>query len=327
MIHTDNIPDDNPEQFSLLEQYAVNWSTFWETTDDFQWLYEPVILKGKNHLLFADVEGGKSFWLLDACLTMLREHENLYVIYVDDEMARNDLKSRLSAFGVSEPRPELARFNYLVKPNLGSLDQPLGAGRVLRMVREIETVNPAAHVVVVLDTIGMMVAGPNDKDDTWGDLWRELESHLVERHTVIRLDHVGWSEKQRVKGASGKRSKIDLSWGISHVGNLWTLKADKARQFPDQAKEVVYVFEPEQFTFFRVHDTAAAKINRIASDPRAIELARRFDDAGVELGTTQRYIFEDARARGLSFDDNVARDAVKLLKSSEWSRIKSEVDG
>lgn len=200
----------------------VDWTTFWdETTNDHDWLIEPIIPRGRNIALFAPAGEGKSeLTLALACQAAL---EGISVLYLDFEMTTADLMDRLYDMGYG-PKTDLANLHYQLHPDLPTLDTAEGGQALDELAAERNA------QLIIIDTFMRIVAGPENDADTL--LAYDLHTgRLMKRagRTVLRIDHAGKDVTLGARGTSAKRDDVDLIWQLQRRDQGVRLKAQKRR--------------------------------------------------------------------------------------------------
>jgi hypothetical protein len=208
----------------------LDWSSFWaRDRRDAEWLFEPILARGRGHAIYAKHKTGKSLALLWMAAE-LAQRPDVVVLYFDYEMTEDDIYERLSEMGYG-PESDLSRLRYALLPALQPLDTPHGAAELHALIEGAENDHPDAHLVVLIDTLGRAVAGEENSADTYRDFYRHTGSMLKKRGvTYARTDHSGKDPTKGQRGSSGKGDDVDLVWSVEPAdrGGL-TFKRDAAR--------------------------------------------------------------------------------------------------
>ncbi len=195
----------------------IDWQQFWQTdhnAEDFT--VEPLLPRGRSVAMYAPAGKGKSLLGADVAARIATGQHCLdqpagppkHVVYIDAEMTEGDLQERLTDMGYG-PNTDLTHLHYYLLPELPPLDTPEG-GQELRRI--------AAHhdaTLVIIDTIGRVVDGPENDADTWRDFHRHTGQLLkADDRTVWRLDHAGKDLTKGQRGSSAKYDDVDIVWEL-----------------------------------------------------------------------------------------------------------------
>lgn len=207
----------------------LDWTKFWEQDrSDVEWLIEPILARGRGHSFFAKQKTGKSLLLL--YLSTLLVQLGYVVLYYDYEMSEADIYERLIDMGHG-PTSDFHRFHYDLLPDLPPLDTQHGARRLLGLVDEVQKTYPDRHMVVILDTMGRAVEGPENDADTVRAFYSHTGLALKQRGlTWARLDHAGKNlEIRTARGSSAKGDDVDVVWEIEKMDEGFQLRREAAR--------------------------------------------------------------------------------------------------
>jgi hypothetical protein len=231
-----------------LRYPTLDWQRLFEgAPDDVDWLVPDFIARGQSYSLVSPAKAGKSLLMLDVAAAIAAGRSAfghpagrpVRVLYVDLENSRDDLAERLRDMGYGPS--DLDALRYLSFPTLPPLDGPAGG----RDIVEVAEHHDAA--LVVIDTIGRVVAGEENSADTYRNLYRHSLSPLkAQRRAVIRLDHRGKDAKAAgARGSSAKNDDVDVVWQLSQspgpAGEAYvTLRLERQRgsAHPEQIKVV-----------------------------------------------------------------------------------------
>lgn len=148
------------------------------------------------------------------------------VLYLDYESTDDDLADRLSAYGITQ-RSNIGEFYLLRFPGLDPLDSVHGG---VQLEAILNAYGLQAGDVLIEDSCQRMLAGPEDKSDTFRDYYRCTGAMLKRRGiTVIRLDNTGKDVSKGARGSSSKNDDVDLAWVAGRDGNRMTLSPVKQR--------------------------------------------------------------------------------------------------
>lgn len=207
----------------------IDWPKFWEQDrSDVEWLIEPILARGRGHSFFAKQKTGKSLLML--FLSTLLVELGYVVLYYDYEMSEADIYERLIDMGHG-PESDFQRFHYDLLPDLPALDTHHGARRLIGLVDDVMKLYPDRHVVVVLDTMGRAVEGPENEADTVRGFYAHTGLALKQRGvTWARLDHAGKNvEVTSARGSSAKGDDVDVVWEIQRMEEGYSLRREAAR--------------------------------------------------------------------------------------------------
>jgi hypothetical protein len=195
----------------------IDWRQFWTETsvDDAEWIIEPLVPSRRQVAMFSAAKLGKSVLALDTtaarasgrtCLGRPAE-EPIDIVYIDQEMTRDDLHERLVDLGYG-PETDLSRFHYYQLTNLPPLDSEEGGNALIHIVRD------HSAVLVVLDTMSRVVEGKEDDSDTYRAFYRYTGMALkAEKVALWRLDHSGY-DRSHMRGSSSKNDDPDVVWRL-----------------------------------------------------------------------------------------------------------------
>jgi hypothetical protein len=214
---------------SVPDSPFVDWSTFWSNDRrDAAWIFEPILALGRAHAVWAVHKTGKSLLLLWIA-TQLAQRPDVSVIYLDFEMAEDDLFDRLADMGYGA-ESDLSRLRYALLPSLPPLDTAAGGAALFELVDAEQAERPDRHVVVLIDTTGRAVVGPENDADTYRSFHRHTGIGLKQRGvTYARADHGGKDASKGQRGSSGKGDDVDVIWSLKASEGGLTLKRDAAR--------------------------------------------------------------------------------------------------
>lgn len=272
----------------------LDWPKFWEQDrSDIEWLIEPILARGRGHSFFAKQKTGKSLLMLYLA-TILVDLGHV-VLYFDYEMSEADVYERLIDMGHG-PGSDFSRFHYDLLPDLPPLDTQHGARRLIGLVDDVQRAYPSQHVVVVLDTMGRAVEGPENDADTVRAFYQHTGLALKQRAvTWARLDHAGKNlEVKTARGSSAKGDDVDVVWEIEKFDEGYGLRREAARMswVPPNVK---------------LH---------LLDDPLRFEVVAGLDPAG-----THEFI---AVLEGLGADRNLSvRDTRALMRSLNLKATQS----
>lgn len=282
----------------------LDWAKFWEQDrSDVEWLIEPILARGRGHSFFAKQKTGKSLLLL--YLATLLVKLGYVVLYYDYEMSEADVYERLIDMGHG-PASDFHRFHYDLLPDLPPLDTQRGARRLIGLVDEVQTLYPDRHVVVVLDTMGRAVEGPENDSDTVRAFYSHTGLALKQRGvTWARLDHAGKNlEIKSARGSSAKGDDVDVVWEIEKFEEGYGLRREASRMswVPPNVK-------------LRLHDHPLRFEVVAGLDPSGtLGLIAQLDELGAARDLSVRQTRALLEALGLKATQSVLAAAVRHRK-------------
>jgi len=212
-----------------------------------EWLIEPFILARKHTGLVSKRGEGKSLVALDISArrsigqAVLDQpaSDPIHVVYIDQEMASDDLWDRLDAFGWTVDHPDFDKlvehFHYYQLIDLPTLDTEEG-GIALEEIVDLHNAT-----LVVIDTVIRVIAGGENDNDTFKDLFRHTETRLKRKGvTLLRLDHLGKDEKKGSRGASAKEDALDVVYQLK-ANDKGDIRLTKTKGRQDGLPEVVEI--------------------------------------------------------------------------------------
>jgi len=203
---------------SAVERHAgslIDWTEFWaneHTAED--WLVEPILAVGRGHATVAPAKAQKSLLALYVCAAMATGRPVLHrpagkpvhVMYVDLEMARDDVRDRLSEMGYG-PDVNLDRLHYHSLPDLSALDTEHGGAEIVELARHY------GAELVVIDTLSRVLSGGENDADTLRAYYAYTGGPLKAAGIASwRLDHLGKDPTRGGRGTSSKNDDVDLVW-------------------------------------------------------------------------------------------------------------------
>lgn len=237
----------DPEEDQTLPTASpfVDWRTFWlREREPAEWVFDDVLARGRGHAIYAKHKQGKSLLTLFMAAKIATRKKDVAAIYLDYEMGEEDLYERLEGMGYGAA-DDLSRLKYALLPLLPPLDTDAGCAALSAMLDGVQAEYPGMHQVVIIDTIGRAVKGPEDEADTWRDFHRHAGMMLKRRGcTWARLDHGGKDIAKGQRGSSGKGDDPDVVWRLERTQNGVTLHRDVARMAWVPEKVTFKIIEP-----------------------------------------------------------------------------------
>jgi hypothetical protein len=208
----------------------IDWhALFARQPADTDWLVEALWPTGRQLHVSAQRKVGKSLLLLYVAASLAagrdpftgHERPPVAVLYVDLEMSEDDLLERLEDMGFTPD--ELKSLTYYLHPPLGPLDTETGGAELLELVAR------DGAEAVCLDTVSRVVAGEEDRSDTFRALWRHTGAPLKAAGVALaRLDHEG-HQAGRSRGSSAKADDVDVVWRLARTDEGLSLQRQHAR--------------------------------------------------------------------------------------------------
>jgi hypothetical protein len=205
---------------------------FWSPTDEAaRWLVEPLLARGRGHLLYAPAKAGKSLFALYVAASLAAGRAVLSrpagpptpVLYVDSEMTKDDVRARMVAMGFG-PADNLSAFHYFWLPDLLPLDSARGGADLLNLALD------TGAELVVIDTIGKTLGGDENANDTAQNFAVHSGTPLKRAGiTLWRIDHSGKDGDRGARGASAKNDDPDVVWRFTADSGRVALKATYKR--------------------------------------------------------------------------------------------------
>lgn len=229
--HLAAVADDPPstgEATGILP--ALDWhETFANASLDPEWLVPDLFEAGGCYALYSPAKAGKSLLTLDMVAALATGRSVLGhppaapvpVLYVDHENSHRDIVQRLTAMGYA-PSDLDGRLFYLSFPRMHPLDTTAGGAQLFAAVQHY------GARAVTLDTVGRMIAGPENDADTWHALYRCTLAILKGAGiTSVRLDHLGKDEERGMRGSSAKVSDVDAAYRLSRVDDSGVIRLER----------------------------------------------------------------------------------------------------
>jgi hypothetical protein len=267
----------------------VNWPEFWRRDRrEAEWLYAPILARGRGHAIFAGHKVGKSLLLLEIAARIATSQERVVVVYLDYEMGEDDLYERLTDMGYGADS-DLSRLRYALLPSLPPLDQPEGAKALLGLIDAVADAHPDHHVVVIIDTTGRAVAGEENSADTVRGFYRWTGLGLKQRGvTWARLDHAGKDAARGQRGSSAKGDDVDVVWRITTADDGLNLKREATRMS----------WVPERVAVHRSDDPLRFTVATALFPSGTKDVAAALDGLAVPLDASERVASKALRDAG-----------------------------
>ncbi len=203
----------------------IDWNSLGEAVTATNWCIDNWIERGDHVSLVGPAKVGKSLLALDAAASKVIGGSFLgtdlaagRVLYLDYENKLDVVCERLFAMGFD--LTDLSGLSYECFPQTGPLDCAPGAQAVLKRVEE------TGAELVVIDTLQRVLTGDENNSQGVRDMYRLLSMPLRARNVaVLRLDHLGKSDRTSARGTSAKGDDVDQSWVLTQrADDLLTLR-------------------------------------------------------------------------------------------------------
>lgn len=293
-----------------LAEYLIDWSTLEGDLTNEDWLIEPFLARGRNHLLYAQPKAGKSLFALEVSAAAATGRRILHraagnpirVVYLDVEMTRSDVAERLGDMGYDFDQDDLSRLYYLSLPAMDPLDTPEGGASLVSFALSVKA------DLVVVDTVGGAVVGAENDSNTIEDFARFTAMPLIrEGVSVLRTDHEGKQTDRGVRGSSAKTAKTDVVWRLIERQGGIELRATHRR--------VAWV--PDRLELTRKTDPLRHDIGLPTWAAGTKEAAERLDALGAPLDISSSKAARLLRENG----GGIRKEA--LLAGLRWRRSEA----
>jgi hypothetical protein len=308
------VKNPHPDLPGLLDWYELfNGPPFSQ-----EWLAYPIVPKGRLVSFFGPGKIGKSLFMLELAASVATGRDFLgnpttkaRVLYVDRENdPRSEVRDRLAKMGFVAEELEDNLF-FLSYPTIGDLDTKSGATTLINWV-----VNHNIDFVIV-DTISRFIAGKENDNDTYFDLYKLTELELKKRGvTFLRIDHTGLETDGRARGASAKEQDVDITWSMVRTkNNSFKLRSKCHRMFIEVSElTLIRNSEPLRFDW---SDTPEDK----TEEARIKKMIESLENAGLpktaSVSKTQDFILDELKS-------SMGRDTITKLVRIRKSRSLSE---
>jgi RecA-family ATPase len=284
----------------------VDWQDFWtRDRDSAEWIVEDVLARGRGHAIFAGHKQGKSLFVLSSVTKLAADDNNkTVVVYLDYEMADDDLYERLADMGYG-PQTDLSRVKYWQLPSMPPLNTPEGAEHLERRLTRLAEQYPDHHIIVIIDTTSRAVQGDENDASTIQAFYRHTGIMLKRRGvTYARLDHTGKDPTKGQRGSSAKGDDVDIVWKLTKTDDGIILKREAARMgwVPDK---VAFAMRDEPLEYVRTD---------IAWPAGTAEVATTMDRLGVPIDASIRAASNALSEAGQGRAQVVVRAAIKYRK-------------
>ena len=236
--------------------HLVEWPAFWKQDHSAeQWVVWPLIPEGRAVALYAPAKAGKSSVVLAAVAAAAAGYPifgvwntpPVDVLYLDFEMTEKDLWERLADLGFG-PDTDLSRLHYALLPSMYPFDTERGGMQILYLAKAV------GAQVVIIDTYGRAVEGPENDADTTRDFERHTGRILkAEGIAVLRTDHAGKDKDQGQRGSSGKNDDVDVVWSLERTGEGARITRTHSRiNWVPERVEIDYIEHDDGLVVYRL---------------------------------------------------------------------------
>ena len=267
------------------------------------WLSE-----GGNVMVFGPRGVGKTMLqlALTAALTTGRDFwkwpvsEPVGVLYVDGEMALDELRERSTAFLDVPPKASLLFLTSEYVYHKLHLDLVLTSEAMREEIVGILDVHPDIRVVI-LDNVSTLFAGiDEDKKKDWEPIGAWLIRLRHRRLATVIVHHAGKDGRQR--GTSGREDALDT-----------VIRLD----YPSE-------YDPQEGCHFELHFTKSRSVKGEAVAPLDVKLEEREDDLRWVFKPLEKSKEEQVQAlldEGMTKAEDIA-DALGIDRSYAWRLIR-----
>jgi hypothetical protein len=285
----------------------IDWRAFWNRDrSEAEWLVDQILASGRGHSFYASQKTGRSLLLLWIATQLATGPEPFTVIYVDYEMADDDLFERLSDMGYG-PDDDLSRLRYWQLPSLDALDTEAGGTTFLEWIDRVAWQRPADHIVVIIDTYSRAVAGAENDSDTTRAFYRHTGLGPKQRQiTYARADHAGKDVTRGQRGSSAKGDDVDVVWRVERTDDGLLLARDVSRMG----------WVPERVALARMDDPLRYVVAVAAWPAGTKTLADVLDGLGLPFDATNRQSREALKRANKTATNAVLRAAIKYRKQA-----------
>jgi hypothetical protein len=288
----------------------VEWSTFWtKERVEQDWMVEPLVVRKRAHALFAPAKEGKSLVAIEMAAAKASGNavyrqdrtDPAHVAYLDYEMTEDDVFERLTDMGYDESYRDVFTeyFHYWLHPTLPPLDTKEGGLEIVEFCRDYSV------DLLIIDTTGRAVEGPEDKADTFRAFHKHTGMLLKAAGiTWLRSDHSGKDPGRGQRGSSSKNDDVDIVWQLS--------KTDDGFKLTSTHKRLAWI--GDNVILKRQDGLLHHEVVQHAWAPGTSELAKVLDDLGAPLDINHR------AARALLKEREMPARNATLADALRWRR-------
>ena len=276
------------------------------------WIAYGLIAPQKMTALIGEAKIGKSLLALEMAVAISNGSDFLgrattktKTLYIDMENnVESDVKPRLHRMGYGPG--DFDNLRYLSFPSLAALDTKAGGLQLSEMVSE--------HGIecVFLDTIGRLVDGEENSNDTWNKFYNYTELLLKQlKVAVLRIDHIGKDRSKGARGGSAKSGDVDLviRMAAKQKGHF-TLGCDARRMH--SGFDLMHIERKEEP---RLHHAVCAQSSRNDSEGRVVALCQMLDEGGYERYLSVKATGTAIRGLGQTCSNAIIEEVARRRKS------------
>jgi hypothetical protein len=225
------------------------------------------------------------------------------------------VKSRLLEFGYKPG--DFENLIYLSYPMLEPFDTAAGGEQLAQIVKAYDI------KLVIIDTVGRVVYGDENSNDTWNHFYRLTELRMKQaRVAVLRIDHVGKDHSKGARGGSAKSGDVDLVIRMTadRTGRIF-LRRDAARMHGG----FEYLVLKREITP-TLHHRVTEDTRGLSTEFRAQRLVDLLDSTGSPRGLTHDETRAALGVLGEKCANKISEKVAKIRreKPSISPRSKSE---
>ena len=289
----------------------IDWREAWQRAPrETDWIVPDFIERGTIAMLYGRSDVGKSLLTLSWCARLAAV--GVRVLWLDFEDREQDFVTRLEAMGWTAPDlyDEDGRLKLVVAafPALPPLDTDQGGRDVLDMALAYDP------QLVVVNSLSRVIEGPEDKADTYIQLYRRTGIPLRQRGiTVLATDHEGKDESRGQRGSSAKANFADTVWHMKRAGTgtARTLARERGRQHGGDMIHLRLTSRP--LGFERYEPAAPDTVDRREAAARA--LAIRLNSLGIPREWGRPKVKAALAEAGVAVRNEVLAEAIRLRRT------------
>lgn len=310
----------NPEDPEGDWPERIDWMDLWQASDDGadDWIVEPLIPARRLVALYSPPKIGKSLLMLELAVAIsqgaavldFKPERPRRVLYIDLENdPKGDVRTRLQQMG-HKPE-ELDGLDYLSFPELPNLDTMIGGLRLLEVIEHYHS------EVVVVDTIGRIVGGEENDNDTWLSFYRHTGKAMKAAGlTLVRLDHTGKDTSKGMRGGSAKYGDVDLVWSMALDGDSTLTLECTHQRLPVPQRTVVLHRIADPWLHHQL-ELGGKQAAMAAATEEAIRFIDSVHGADVQLGVNEALELLRKHGRGVR---KAKVGAIIRARDERWNR-------
>lgn len=227
-----------------------------------EYILHPILCERRHAMIYAPRGAGKTWFCLSLAysaatgITIIERYQAkkaCKVLYIDGEMAADELQSRLLTISGGKIPPEVVNNFRIMTPDLckgqmPNIASPFGQDDFGPFLRDVD--------VIFIDNISSLSSGINENDaESWGPFKQWLLYVRKLGIAVVIIHHAGKNGQQR--GTSSREDSLDV---------VLSLKPQKSTSI-------------EEITRFNVHFEKARSI--VGKDAKPFSLEMSITEAGI----------------------------------------------